>query len=69
MTSTEWDDQQAMVKLALDRFGRLDVVFANAGFGAKRGFLNETAEHWRAMVLTNVYGRGADDPRDDRRAA
>ncbi len=27
---------------ALDRFGRLDVVFANAGFGAKRGFLNES---------------------------
>jgi NADP-dependent 3-hydroxy acid dehydrogenase YdfG len=53
---TEWDDQQAMVKLALDRFGQLDVVFANAGFGAKRGFTNETVEHWRSMVLTNVYG-------------
>jgi NADP-dependent 3-hydroxy acid dehydrogenase YdfG len=53
---TEWDDQRAMVKLALDRFGALDVVFANAGFGAKRGFTNETVEHWRSMVLTNVYG-------------
>jgi NADP-dependent 3-hydroxy acid dehydrogenase YdfG len=53
---TEWDDQQAMVKLALERFGQLDVVFANAGFGAKRGFTNETVEHWRSMVLTNVYG-------------
>jgi NADP-dependent 3-hydroxy acid dehydrogenase YdfG len=53
---TEWDDQQAMVELALERFGQLDVVFANAGFGAKRGFTNETVEHWRSMVLTNVYG-------------
>jgi NADP-dependent 3-hydroxy acid dehydrogenase YdfG len=53
---TEWDDQQAMVARALDGFGRLDVVFANAGFGAKRGFQAETVEHWRAMVLTNVYG-------------
>ena len=53
---TEWDQQQAMVQLALDRFGRLDVVFANAGFGAKRGFTNESVEHWRSMVLTNVYG-------------
>jgi NADP-dependent 3-hydroxy acid dehydrogenase YdfG len=53
---TEWDDQQAMVKLALERFGQLDVVFANAGFGAKRGFTNESVEHWRSMVLTNVYG-------------
>ncbi|MGZ4310833.1 MAG: SDR family oxidoreductase [Solirubrobacteraceae bacterium] len=53
---TEWSDQEAMVAGVLDRFGRLDVAFANAGFGAKRGFLNETPEFWREMVLTNVYG-------------
>ncbi len=53
---TEWDDQQAMVRTALERFGQLDVVFANAGFGATRGFLEESVEHWRSMVLTNVYG-------------
>ena len=41
---------------ALDRFGRMDAFFANAGFGAKRGFLEETPEHWKAMVDTNVYG-------------
>src|SRR5207302_6198255 len=28
----------------------------NAGFGAARGFLEESPEQWRAMVLTNVYG-------------
>ena len=53
---TSWDDQQAMVAGALERFGRLDAFFANAGFGAKRGFLAESVEHWRAMVDTNVYG-------------
>ena len=53
---TEWDDQEAMVATVLERFGRLDVVFANAGFGAKRGFLAESTEHWKEMVLTNVYG-------------
>jgi NADP-dependent 3-hydroxy acid dehydrogenase YdfG len=53
---TEWDDQQRMVQTALDTFGQLDVAFANAGFGAKRGFLEETPEHWKSMVLTNVYG-------------
>jgi len=53
---TEWDQQQAMVRSTLDRYGRLDVAFANAGFGAARGFLNETPEFWRSMVLTNVYG-------------
>ncbi len=53
---TEWEQQQAMAAAALERFGRLDVAFANAGFGATRGFLEESPEHWRSMVLTNVYG-------------
>ncbi len=53
---TEWEQQRAMVAAALERYGRLDVAFANAGFGAARGFLKESPEQWRAMVLTNVYG-------------
>jgi NADP-dependent 3-hydroxy acid dehydrogenase YdfG len=53
---TEWEPQRALVEATLERFGRLDVAFANAGFGAARGFLNESPEQWRSMVLTNVYG-------------
>jgi NADP-dependent 3-hydroxy acid dehydrogenase YdfG len=53
---TEWDQQRAVVDEALDRFGRLDVAFANAGFGARRGFEAESPEQWRSMILTNVYG-------------
>jgi NADP-dependent 3-hydroxy acid dehydrogenase YdfG len=53
---TEWEDQQHMVSETLAAFGQLDVVFANAGFGAPRGFLESDTEHWRAMLLTNVYG-------------
>ncbi len=53
---TSWEDQQRMAAAALEKFGRLDVAFANAGFGAPRGFLESTPEHWREMVLTNVYG-------------
>ena len=53
---TEWDQVEAMAASALGRFGRIDAVFANAGFGATRGFLEESPEHWRSMVLTNVYG-------------
>ena len=53
---TEWDEQRALVDAALERFGRIDAAFANAGFGARRGFLTESTEHWRTMVLTNVYG-------------
>jgi NADP-dependent 3-hydroxy acid dehydrogenase YdfG len=53
---TEWPEQESFVAAALERFGRLDAVFANAGFGAKRGFLEESPEQWRSMVLTNVLG-------------
>ena len=53
---SQWDDQRGMAAAALAAFGRLDVAFANAGFGARRGFLEEDPEHWKRMILTNVYG-------------
>jgi len=53
---TEWEDQQRMVAETVAAFGRIDAAFANAGFGGPRGFLADTPEHWREMVLTNVYG-------------
>ena len=52
----EWDQQERLVATTMDKFGRIDVVFANAGFGARRGFTEETPEFWRSMVLTNVLG-------------
>jgi NADP-dependent 3-hydroxy acid dehydrogenase YdfG len=53
---TEWDQVEGLAARALEEFGRIDAVFANAGFGATRGFLEESPEHWRSMVLTNVLG-------------
>jgi NADP-dependent 3-hydroxy acid dehydrogenase YdfG len=53
---TDWEQQQLMVETTLATFGRIDIAFANAGFGGPRGFLEDTPEHWREMVLTNVYG-------------
>ena len=53
---TSWEDQQAALTAGLKHFGRLDAAWANAGFGAERSFLGDTPEHWRDMVLTNVYG-------------
>jgi NADP-dependent 3-hydroxy acid dehydrogenase YdfG len=53
---TEWSDQQALVRRALDAYGRIDVAFANAGFGGPRGFDQGDVEDWKQMVLTNVYG-------------
>jgi len=52
----EWGQVEGMTERALEGFGRIDAVFANAGFGAKRGFLEESPEHWRSMILTNVLG-------------
>jgi NADP-dependent 3-hydroxy acid dehydrogenase YdfG len=53
---TEWADQQSAVTVALEHYGRIDAAWANAGFGAARSFLGDSVEHWRDMVLTNVYG-------------
>jgi NADP-dependent 3-hydroxy acid dehydrogenase YdfG len=53
---TEWNQVEALAGAAIEAFGGIDAVFANAGFGASRGFLEETPEHWRSMVLTNVLG-------------
>jgi NADP-dependent 3-hydroxy acid dehydrogenase YdfG len=52
----EWADNERLVSEAIEAFGRIDAVFANAGFGAKRGFLEESPEQWKSMVLTNVLG-------------
>ena len=53
---TKWDQVEGLATKAIDEFGRIDAVFANAGFGATRGFLEESPEHWESMVLTNVLG-------------
>ena len=53
---TENDQVEALIAKASDAFGRVDVVFANAGFGSKPGFEGGDVDHWRSMVLTNVYG-------------
>ena len=53
---TDFAQQEGAVAATVERFGRVDAVLANAGFGAKRGFLEESPEHWRAMVDTNVTG-------------
>jgi NADP-dependent 3-hydroxy acid dehydrogenase YdfG len=53
---TSFDDQQAAVAAGIEKFGRIDAAFANAGFGARRGFDVESVEHLREMILTNVLG-------------
>lgn len=56
---TNMEQQHAMVEQALETFGRLDAVFANAGQGGSPGGFS-SADHatWREMILTNIYGVG-----------
>jgi NADP-dependent 3-hydroxy acid dehydrogenase YdfG len=52
----EYADNEALIQRALDEYGRVDAVFANAGFGGARGWLKGTPEEWDDMVRTNVLG-------------
>jgi NADP-dependent 3-hydroxy acid dehydrogenase YdfG len=56
---TDWPQLSGLVARVLDAWGRLDVVFANAGASVVTSFLGEGGappEEWRDMVLANVYG-------------
>ena len=44
------------VQVAVDSFGRLDVLVNNAGFGHIAPFEQTTAEDFRAQIDTNFYG-------------
>src|SRR5580693_9884061 len=47
---------QAAVQVALDAFGRLDVVVNNAGYGDVAPFEQLSSERFKAVMDTNFYG-------------
>jgi len=53
-----WQSQQEMVEQTLKHFGRIDVVFANAGFSKGSTFYGgeDKPEEWKEMVMVNVFG-------------
>ncbi len=54
---TDAASQQAMFDMAIERFGSLDVVFANAGFGMSvSGDFEKDAPQFKDMILTNCFG-------------
>ncbi|NTW56296.1 MAG: SDR family oxidoreductase [Chlorobiaceae bacterium] len=55
---SDWSSQQQMVRRTLECFGRIDAVFANAGFSKGSSFIDgiDKPEEWKEMVLVNVYG-------------
>lgn len=54
---TDFEDQQRMAAAVIERFGRIDAVFANAGTGGRPGgFSGAPTESWRQMVDVNILG-------------
>lgn len=55
---SDWNSQKNLINLTLERFGKIDAVFANAGFSKGSTFYGgeDKPDEWREMVLTNVYG-------------
>ncbi len=57
----DWQSQQKMVAQTIKHFGRIDVVFANAGFSKGSTFYGgeDKPDEWQQMVMVNVYGAAA----------
>lgn len=54
---TNYEAQEALVTQTVERFGRLDAVFANAGVGLEPGgFSSAPVASWRHVIETNVLG-------------
>ncbi|HSL29070.1 MAG TPA: glucose 1-dehydrogenase [Anaerolineales bacterium] len=51
------EDCQAMVQAALDRFGRLDIAFNNAGIGGEANLTADySVEGWQKVIDINLSG-------------
>jgi NADP-dependent 3-hydroxy acid dehydrogenase YdfG len=54
---TDYASQESMVREALQEFGSIDAVFANAGTGGQPGgFSGAPVESWRKIVDVNILG-------------
>jgi 3-oxoacyl-[acyl-carrier protein] reductase len=54
---SDYDQVEAVVKLAVDRFGRLDVLISNAGVLSPNGRIHNLAtEDWERAFRVNVLG-------------
>jgi NAD(P)-dependent dehydrogenase (short-subunit alcohol dehydrogenase family) len=52
----DWDGGQALIKSALDAFGRLDVLVNNAGILRDRVLINMSEDEWDSVVKVHMKG-------------
>jgi len=53
---TRSDEVRRAVETAVSRFGRLDILFANAGIGFSRALVETTDEDWDLVMGVNAKG-------------
>lgn len=52
----DWEQSKALVRQAIDEFGRLDAVVNNAGFVRDRMFVSCSEEEWDAVIRVHLKG-------------
>ena len=52
----EAEDVRQLINRTLERWDKLDILFANAGFGYRNPVVDGDIQRWKAMIDTNVYG-------------
>ena len=52
----DWEQTEALVRQAIDEFGRLDAVVNNAGFVRDRMFVSCSEEEWDAIIRVHLKG-------------
>jgi NAD(P)-dependent dehydrogenase (short-subunit alcohol dehydrogenase family) len=53
---SSWAGAEALIALAIDRFGDLDIVVNNAGILRDRMLVNMTEEEWDAVIRVHLKG-------------
>ncbi len=50
------EDVQKLVNQTVQRWGKIDIVIANAGFGYRAPIVEGDPQRWKNLLDTNVYG-------------
>jgi len=56
MDVRDYEDNQRMAALALEKFGTIDVLVAGAGVGAGKFFMEMQPQDWEPMIDINIRG-------------